>query len=163
MPLPSEHSGETVLSWARQDIEQRLFFPGGRYTRVNTWLSALLAVIGMIAVYALLLSFPDSVISSKLVGDGPHKEPIPYAIVFLSLWCLSILVLKWKKLKFQRQTLDFRVTPETSDFILSAATVQEVINRIHQRVDDPKHFVLLNRILIALANLKNIGRVSDVD
>lgn len=148
-----------VLSWSRQDIEQRLFFGGGRFTRVNTSLSGLLALLGTATVYATLLLFPDSAIAAKLVGEGP----IPYAIVFLSLWCVAILWLKWMKLRLQRRVLDLRVTPDTPDFILSAATVQDIIDHIHQQVDDPKHFVLFNRITIALANLKNIGRVSDVD
>lgn len=159
MSLAHEHSPESVLSWARQDVEQRCFFSGGRFTCVNTWLSGLLALIATIAIYGSLLIVPQSLIASKLVGQGP----IPYTIVYLSMWCLSILLLKWRKLSLQKKTLQFRVTPETPDFILSAATVQEVLDRLHQLVDDPKHFLLLNRISIALANLRNIGRVADVD
>jgi biopolymer transport protein ExbB/TolQ len=30
-------------------------------------------------------------------------------------------------------------------------------------VDDPRHFLVLNRIQIALSNLRNLGRVTDVD
>lgn len=38
-----------------------------------------------------------------------------------------------------------------------------VFERIYQIVDDPKHFLLYNRITIALSNLRNLGRVGDVD
>ena len=32
------------LSWARSDVEQRLGFRGGRFTKVNVWLAASIAV-----------------------------------------------------------------------------------------------------------------------
>lgn len=159
MSVAHQYEQETVLAWERLDIEQRLFFRGGRFTQVNTVLSGLLALIATIAIYVTLLMFPQSIIAAKLVGQGA----IPYAIVYLSMWCLAILMLKWRKLCLQRRLLEYRVTPETPDFILSAASVDEVIDLLFQLVDDPKHFLLFNRIAIALANLRNIGRVSDVD
>jgi biopolymer transport protein ExbB/TolQ len=55
------------------------------------------------------------------------------------------------------------VLPEEPSFVLSAATVEQVMHRMYAVVDDPKHFVLFNRIAIALSNLRNLGRVSDVD
>jgi biopolymer transport protein ExbB/TolQ len=147
------------FSWSRQDIEQKLFFRGGRFTQVNTFLSGLLGLLLTVGVYIVLLSMPDSIFTSKLVGQGP----IPYAIVGISMWCLAILFLKWRKLRFQNKTLGVSTTPDQTDFILSARTADQVLDRMYEIVDDPKHFVLFNRISIALANLRNIGRVSDVD
>jgi len=92
-----------------------------------------------------------------------ERGPTPYAIVFFSFWSLAILLLKWRKLAMQRQALRFDVVPAEHDFVLSAHTVDQVEDRILATVDDPRRFVLYNRIMIALSNLKNLGRVTDVD
>ena len=42
-------------------------------------------------------------------------------------------------------------------------TAEELLNSMYEFVDDIKKFVLFNRINIALSNLKNLGRVTDVD
>jgi biopolymer transport protein ExbB/TolQ len=74
-----------------------------------------------------------------------------------------ILLMKWRKLAYQRRALEYAVTPNDADFVLSAANVDHVIDRIYDIADDPKNFALYNRIVVALANLKNLGRVGDVD
>jgi len=55
------------------------------------------------------------------------------------------------------------VVPTSPSFVLSPATVDQVIQEIYRTVDDPQCFTLFNRIMVALSNLKNLGRVSDVD
>jgi len=154
-----ESINEVKLSWTRQDIEQRLAFPGGRYTRVNTWLSALMGVLLTLLFYGVLLLFRKSAIADMFLNRGA----IPYFIVLFSAWALAILFLKWRKLAFQRKTLAHAVVPADHDFVLSSATVEAVMNNIYRTVDDPKYFVLFNRIVIALSNLRNLGRVADVD
>lgn len=149
----------TSLNWAKQDIEQRLWFPGARYTRVNTLLAMLLGALTSVAFYALVIPFPNSTIHGMFTQQGP----IPYSIVLLSSWSLAILILKWRKLKFQRRALMLKIIPPDAAFVLSAANVDIVIDRIYQIVDHPKYFILFHRIVVALANLKNLGRVSDVD
>ena len=42
-------------------------------------------------------------------------------------------------------------------------TAGQVLKNIYDQVDDPKHFMLTNRIVMALSNLRNLGRVGDVD
>lgn len=150
---------QVELSWARQDIEQRLAFPGGRYTRVNNWLSALIGVLLTLATYGVLVLFRRSALAIMFIDRGP----IPYFIVFLSAWSLAILFLKWRKLALQKRSLLYSVVPDDHDFVLSSATVEEVMNNLYATVDDPKHFMLFNRIVIALSNLRNLGRVADVD
>lgn len=152
-------TGDPVLSWARSDIEQRLFFKGNRFTRVNTLLSLLLAVLLSLAFYAMVLVASDTVLNRKFVGQGP----IPITILFLSSWCVAIMFLKWRKLALQRKTIKLQVIPEDPDFVLSPTTVDRVFDRMLELVDDPRQFMLFNRISVALSNLRNIGRVSDVD
>lgn len=147
------------LSWHRSDIEQRLFFSGGRFTRVNSLLSFLLAVILTIFFYVAILPFPNSWLNQKFMGQGV----IPYAIAFFTAWCSVILFIKWRKLVMQKRCLQMRIVPDDSSFVLSPRNVDEIIETIHSLVDDPRQFVLFNRISIALSNLRNMGRVSDVD
>ena len=152
-------SGGQQLSWARSDIEQRLFFSGNRFTRVNTLLSFLLSVLMTLGFYGMLVTASGSVLSSKFIGQGP----VPVAIVFLSSWCLAIVFLKSRKLALQKRCVRLQVIPDETDFVLSPTTVDRVTDRMLELVDDPRKFVLFNRIAIALSNLRNIGRVSDVD
>ncbi len=153
-----EHS-EDRLSWVRQDIEQRLLFRGGRFTRVNNALSATIGGLLTVLFYAALIPFQDSPVADMFMRRGS----IPYCITFLTAWCLAILILKWRKLAFQRRSLQFSVVPASHDFVLSSATVDVVLDRTREVVDDPRQFVLFNRIEVALSNLRNLGRVTDVD
>jgi biopolymer transport protein ExbB/TolQ len=153
-------NNKVKLSWSRQDIEQRLGIPGGRYTRVNTWFSALLAVVLTILFYGGLLLLGDSYLARMFVDRG---MTIPYFIVFFAAWSFVFLFVKWRKLAFQTKSLQLAVVPQNPDFVLSSTTVDDVMNSIYASVDDPKYFVLLNRIVIALSNLRNLGRVGDLD
>ncbi len=147
------------LSWARGDVEQRLGFPGGRFTRVNSLLSGLAGALLAAAFYGALLPFRDSRIGAMFFDRGV----VQYAIAFFTAWSLTTLLLKWLKLRLQCRALAIDVVPATPDFVLSPQTVDEVQTRILRAVEDPRQFVLFNRIAIALSNLRNLGRVSDVD
>ncbi len=147
------------LSWARSDFEQRLGFRGGRFTRVNTWLTALLAAVLSVAFYAALLPMRGTYFGQMFLERGP----IPYVLTFFTAWAGVILCVKWTKLQLQQRALTIDVVPGTPDFVLSPQTVEEVQTRILHAVEDPRQFVLFNRIAIALSNLRNLGRVSDVD
>lgn len=148
-----------LICWTRCDPEQRLAFRGGRYTRVNFWCSLLLAVVLATAFYLSLLTVRQSYIATMFLERGP----IPYAIVVLTCWSVAILGLKFLKLRLQRRALGVRVIPEDPEFVLTPLTVNDVNRRMYAAVDDPRQFVLLNRIAIALSNLRNLGRVTDVD
>ncbi len=148
-----------AISWHRSDIEQRLFFAGDRFTRVNSMLSFLLAVVLTVFFYVCILPFPTLWLNNKFIGQGP----IPYAIAFFTAWCLAILFIKWRKLEMQKKCLEMRIVPDDPEFVLSPRNVDEVLEQIQTLVDDPRQFVLFNRISIALSNLRNMGRVSDVD
>ena len=163
-----------LLSWQRQDIEQRFGFRGGRFTRVNGLLSGLVAfaftvlfyfclwIFGMTKISAI---FPDALSGriDRISSMFTERGFTPYVIIFLSFWSFSILFFKWRKLALQEKALDLVIVPNPADFVLSAVTVSQVSELILKSVDDPKYFVLLNRINIAISNLRNLGRVSDVD
>ena len=153
-----EQSADVPLSWARRDFEQRMFFRGGRRTQVNTLFTLLLAIVGTVLFYCALMPFSEYEYAKWFMQLGT----IPYWTVFFSVWALAILFVKSRKLKFQRKALQYKVIPNDVDFVLSAANVDNVVDRIYQIVDEPKYFILFNRIVVALANLRNLGRVGDV-
>jgi hypothetical protein len=92
-----------------------------------------------------------------------ERGPTQHAVMFLFFWSLAILGIKWLKLRFQWRSLDVRVISNEPGFVLSTTTVNRVLDHVHDCVDDPRHFVLFNRIVVALANLRNLGHVGDVD
>lgn len=150
---------EPSLSWAAEDPEQRLAFRGGRFTRVNTWCSLLIAVVLTTAFYMLLVPMKGTYFATTFLQRGL----VPYFIVGFFFWSLAILGLKFLKFRLQQRTLAIMVVPDDPQFVLSPATVDDVTQRIYRAVDDPKQFLLFNRIMIALMNLRNLGRVADVD
>lgn len=148
------------LSWGKQDIEQWLGFSGARHTRVNNVLSFLMACVAALSFYGILyFGFRDRYFASMFTERGW----VPFAIIFFSAWALSILAIKFRKLALQHKALQFLVIPDQHDFVLSVVTVDDVIERIFAIADDPRQFVLFDRILVALSNLRNLGRVTDVD
>ena len=154
------------LSWSGEDVENRLgIFKAGRYTSPNKLLGGALAVVLTAAFFALLV-----------YGFAGVPQLKPYAIVFirpgnlwttgpatfLFFWATALLVLKGIKLKFQQRALDLAAVPQHPEFVLNEASAKAVLERIHNLVDHPRYFILLNRIDRALSNLHNIGGLSDV-
>lgn len=148
------------LCWARDDIEQRMLFSGGRFTRVNSWCSLTLAVLMTLGFYGVLFPFQDNWIAGSFFFYRNRETPA--CIVFLSCWSAAILWIKWRKLAFQRATLAMQIVPDDPEFVLTPRNVDEVFHRIHDQVDDPRQFVVFHRITTALSNLRNLGRVTDV-
>lgn len=150
---------DVQLSWERSDIEQKMLFRGGRNTQVNSLLSIIIATAMTIAFYVALIPLQGNYFDDMFRNEGP----IPYAIVFFSSWSLAILFVKSRKLALQKKALQHDVVPDDVDFVLTAANVDTVLDRVYEIADEPRHFILFNRICVALANLRNLGRVGDVD
>jgi len=149
------------LDWTRLDIEQRLFpGAGGRYTRVNGMLSGLIAIFLAVVFYTVLAATSLNHTAFGLIFL--ERGPTQHAVVVLFFWSLVILLLKRSKLRLQRRALDVRVLPDEPGFVISTSTVEQVLRRIHEVADDPRNFMVLNRVEVALSNLRNLGRVGDV-
>lgn len=149
-----------IISWHRSDIEQKLGFAGGRFTRVNLLLSLLVAIALTIIVYLVMFfAVRESVVGKMFVDRGFT----PYAMTFLFMWSVTIILFKWAKLSLQHKALGIKIVPDDLDFVLSVTTVDQVLTRVMKSVDDSRNFVLFNRIFTVLSNLRNLGRVSDVD
>jgi hypothetical protein len=126
------------LSWTRSDPEQRLAFRGARFTRVNVLLSLVVAALLTVTFYLALAPLEKAYFAEMFVARGP----MPYCIAFLFFWSVAILLFKLLKLLVQRRALEHQVIPEDPDFVLSPTSVDEVLKKIYETVDDPKQFVL---------------------
>jgi biopolymer transport protein ExbB/TolQ len=154
-----QQPAEVQMSFERDDVERRFGFRAGRFTSVNSFLTCLLGGI-LTAVFYLCMIPLDG---SRLAEMFTERGSIPPMIVFLSSWSLAILWIKSRKHLYQKRSLELAIMPDEADFILSSATVDRVLHQMYMVVDDPRRFVLLNRIHVALSNLRNLGRVTDVD
>ena len=151
-----------LLNWAGTDFEQRLGFKGGRFTAVNNMVTLFMAILFTILFFIAVIYGFQRFAPTRIVSDMFLRGPIPIPIAFLTFWCVSILIVKRKKLAFQRKALDLKPFPDDPSFLLNSTTAPEVLAQVRGMVDDPRHFVLFNRIDRALSNLRNIGRISDV-
>ena len=152
-----------LLDWSRTDLERRLGFAAGRFTSPNKLLS-LFAGLGLtVAFYAFLQiglsGWPDA---RWLIDMFTRRGPCPYPTMLFFFWALAMMFFKWRKFELQKRALALPVMPQQPDFELTAATARAVRERMSAIVDNPHHFILLNRIDLALANLHNIGQAADV-
>jgi biopolymer transport protein ExbB/TolQ len=147
------------ISAFRTDPESKLGISAGPATAVNSWFAGIIALVVTISFFVLVFFLPETSFRATMLDRGPTQ----FAAVFLAIWSATILLIKRSKLKLQRSALRRTVVPENSDFILSSQTADQLIQNIYQVAEDPERFVIFNRILIAVSNLKNLGRVSDVD
>jgi biopolymer transport protein ExbB/TolQ len=122
-------------------------------------------VLGTAAFFALLVyvfSGAKYLQQFTIVFIRPGNIYTTGPATFFFLWAIALLVLKRTKLNFQERALGLAAVPQHPDFILNEASARAVLERIHNLVDHPRHFILLNRIDRALSNLRNIGGLGDV-
>lgn len=155
-------SEKKLLDWHLGDIEQRFGFSGGKYTDVNTWFALLVTALVTGAFFIGLCHVPTSVRSVKAIAMILERGWTPYVMVALFVFALTILFIKWRKLAFQKKAFGVELIPVGNNFALTSETALDVIKTLNESVDDPKRFVLFNRIERSLLNLKNVGNVSDV-
>jgi biopolymer transport protein ExbB/TolQ len=155
-------SEKKLLDWHMGDIEQRFGFKGGKYTDVNTWFALLATALITGGFFIALCHVPASFRSTKAIAMILERGWTPYAMVALFVMAMMILFIKWRKLAFQKKAFMIELIPVGNNFALTTDTALDVIKTLNESVDDPKRFVLFNRIERALLNLKNIGNVSDV-
>ena len=146
------------LVWSRRDIERRFGFSGSRYTRVGSVLPAVFAIAVTVAFFGAMFAIG----SNPWVDMFIRRGWTPLVIVFFAVWSVMILFLKRSKLRLQRKALRLSVIPEEMNFQVSVSTAGQVLQRLYEVSDDPKHFVLLHRIEVGLSSMQNLSRVNDV-
>jgi len=152
-----------VLDWSRSDIERRIGFKGGRFTCPGKLLSLFLGLLLTTGFYTALImaqqKWPECHWFAAMFLE---RGPCPYPTMLLFFWASAMLFIKWRKLKLQSRALSLPVMPQDPEFVLTATTAKNVRERMCMMVDNPHHFLLFNRIDLALANLHNIGHAADV-
>lgn len=161
----NHHSAPQLLAWTQKDTENRFGFRGGRYTTVNNLSAVILAVALSLLTYAVMVFAikpmkPLQFIANAFLRPDNLLTLIPATLFFY--WGIAVLFLKRGKLNFQKKALDLDAVPSEPDFLLNETTAHEVLVRLNELVDHPRHFILLNRIDRALSNLRNIGQINDV-
>jgi biopolymer transport protein ExbB/TolQ len=154
-----------LLAWSQSDVENRFGFKGGRYTSVNHAFAFLIGALLTGILYALMafvFNHVPGISAASTIYMRPSNQFAVIPATFFFFGGLAILFLKGRKIKFQERALKLSAVPAEPDFILNEVTAATVLTRIHALVDQPRHFVLLNRIDRALSNFKNIGQVNDV-
>jgi biopolymer transport protein ExbB/TolQ len=156
---------DVILAWTQSDIEKRVGFNAGHHTSVNHFLSLIIGVFLAVMAYAVMTFIfrplePVQFIAEMFLRPGNQFTMIPATLFFC--WGAAILLLKTSKIKFQGRALNLQPMPDDPEFVLNELTAAAVLKRINELVDHPRHFILLNRIENALANLRNIGQIGDV-
>lgn len=163
---PPPPAPRLALSWAEEEIENCFgFFRAGRYTTVNKTLCLLFALILTALFYAAntaLLNYVPAAHRFAIIFMRPGNYYTVGPALVLFFWAMTALFIKSRKLEFQRRALKLAAVPQQPDFVLNETTARTVLERLHSLVDNPRHFILLNRIERALSNLHNIGGISDV-
>lgn len=150
------------LDWHLGDIEQRCGFRGGKFTDVNLWFAFLVTALLTGVFFIGLCHVPQNIRNHPVIAIILARGWTPYAMVGLFTLAMVILFVKWRKLAFQRRAFKIELIPVGASFALTQETALDVLKTLNDAVDDPKRFVLFNRIERALLNLKNVGNVSDV-
>ena len=156
---------EKPLSRRLSDIECVLGFSSQKFTSVNYFFTFILGALLFTLFYSILSIFHNGTnvwIEMFFHGGADNRSTLPYFIVFLGSWSLAIVFTKYMKLKTQRKVLDLDILPKDPQFVLTSATARLILDNINRLVASPKDFVLLDRIVRALTNLKNLGNVSAV-
>jgi len=149
------------------DFEKSIGFRAGRFTAVNPFLAVLAGAVLTGVFYGLLLALRaqskgELIESLTLPFLRPGNLPTVVPVVFIFFLSMMILFVKGRKVALQRKAFEWAVVPAQPDFVLVEASAQAVLDRVHGIIDQPKQFILLNRIERALSNLRHLGQVSEV-
>jgi len=155
----AEQNRKPPLNFFESDIERRCGFSGNSGTFAHPWFTGLIALVLTVVFYTVVIFLPASYYTDLFLKRGPTQ----HAAVFIGFWVLAILLVKRQKLRLQRRALKLDAIPSEHHFVLSSQTADQVVNKLHENAADPERFIVYNRILVAFSNLKNLGRVSDVD
>ncbi len=150
------------LDWHTGDFERKFGFSGGKYTDVNLFFVLFVTVLLSGALIAGLCFLPTATHDYRPIALLLDRGWTPYAMIVLFVFSIFLLFDKSRKLAFQKKALALEIVPVGESFALTSETALEILKKLNDSVDDPKRFVLFNRIERALLNLKNVGNVSDV-
>ena len=123
----------------------------------------LLACVILLLIYGPAFAGRNTVAGETIWRALTEYQRIPIAIAVTSSWAAAILIIKSLKIRAQRRILRTTLVPEAPDFRIDDKTVNEVLARLPEQIDDSSRFLLADRIDRVLRNVRNVGRVADID
>lgn len=163
MTIPPKRTS-AILDYQCVDPEARLGLPSGRYTTPHMLTAFAGGIFLMVILYSVGLMVrekgPWFEYAWKLLAG---YQGMPFVMMVLSCWSASFLILKSLKITAQRKALRLELLPKDPGFVITAATSIKVIQMIEASVEQARRFLYLNRIIISLRSMRNVGRVADVD
>ncbi len=111
------------------------------------------------AFYAVVARFlTDTPVKAMLIQRGW----VPYVIVLLSCWAITILLLKCMKIRKQRKALSFDVLPEQISPDIRPENVSRFRKHLFSLPCDVNHNFLLKRIVRALDHFESRNDLQEV-
>ncbi len=148
------------LSVADLDLESRMGLEAASRTSYRSGVWLVIAAVVTAVFFGSLELLP----ASRWVELFTQRGAVPYVVMLLAVWSVLCLLVKLQKIGVQRKALSVTdVVPEEPDFVLSPGTAGRVLDRLSRRCAEPERFMLFDRLSFALSNLKNMGRIGDVD
>lgn len=152
--------GAPRLSVADLDLESRLGLDAAPRTSYRSGVWLLVAAVLTALFFAVLEFLPET----RWVELFTRRGAVPYVVMLLASWSVLCLLVKLQKIGVQRRALlVVDIAPNEPDFVLSPGTAGRVLERLAHRCADPSRFLLFDRLSFAVSNLRNMGRVGDVD
>jgi biopolymer transport protein ExbB/TolQ len=129
-------------------------------TNVSLVLTAVIGVAITAAFYLLLVISP---LRDTYYGELFYRRSwVPYAIILLAAWAVSMLIFKSRKLVRQRDALMFDALPTELSRKIRRNNARVFQHHIRTLPCDFKGSFLLNRVYRALENFKARGSIQEV-
>ncbi|MCA9004662.1 MAG: MotA/TolQ/ExbB proton channel family protein [Planctomycetaceae bacterium] len=127
-------------------------------TEVSLSKSGLIAVGASVAFIAIMFPFRKFYLGELFLDRGW----VPFALVFLMSWSATILILKYRKLGKQKDSMLFDTLPTDISEDISEKTVARFIDHVKNLPVDPRESFLVNRVLRGLEHFSVLKSSSEV-
>lgn len=127
-------------------------------TNVNMLLSLLIG-LGIAATFLIVLIPFRSVYLGKLFYE---RGWVQFALVFLMSWSFGILILKWRKVARQKESMLFDVLPNEIADEITSKTADQFANHIRSLPAEPGASFLMNRVMRGLEHYRVRKNASEV-
>lgn len=117
---------------------------------VSLVLSGLIATAASVLWYALLYPVRDSYLGALFWQRGP----VPFPTTFLMFWAIAILVLKWVRLKQQRDAMLLDVLPTEVSPEITIDSIDGFIDHINQLPVSNGDSFLINRVVRGIEHFR---------
>jgi biopolymer transport protein ExbB/TolQ len=152
----------TKLILEYDDLEARLGFRAGKYTSPNKTLAFIIAVLVWALLYGGLYLLPDQLRQTRSASLFCDRGIIPYFTTLAFLWGFAMVWLKNRKLSAQTGALAFLLMRNFGCYSFTKENAMRWHKWLDEIAEKPQDYMLLNRLLVALATLGNLAQPSEL-